>query len=361
MSKAISRYIIFLSLLACNHNNNRTYAVRKSITESVYASVTIQPDSLYQAFAIISGILEKNLAEEGQEVKKGEPIIQITNNSPKLNTENARLALKLARENYEGRANVLGGIKDEIEAAQLKLKNDSINFSRQERLWEQKIGSQSQYDTRKLAYQLSSNQLNLLKNKYEQTENDLLTRLHQAENNYRNSLINTSDFTIESKIDGKVYALYKNEGEIVTPTQPLASLGKANRFIAEMLVDEVDIVKIQKAQKVLLNLDAYPEEIFTARVSKIYPKKDERNQTFKVEAEFDQPPAVLYPGLSGEANIIVAKKDNALVIPRQYLTEEGQVETEDSLIKVAIGLKSMDSVEVLSGIDKNTPIYKPKE
>lgn len=361
MPRIIFSCMILLSLLACNGNNDRIYPVRKPITESVYASVTIQPDSLYQAFAIISGILEKNLVEEGREVKKGEPIIQITNNSPKLNTENARLALELARENYEGRATVLGGIKDEIEAANLRLKNDSINFTRQERLWEQKIGSQAQYDARKLAYQLSSNQLNLLKNKYDQTENDLLTRLHQAENNYRNSLINTSDFTIKSKINGKIYALYKNEGEIVTPTQPLAALGKADKFIAEMLVDEVDIVEIQNKQKVLLNLDAYPGEIFTARISKIYPKKDERNQTFKVEAEFDDPPDVLYPGLSGEANIIVAEKDSALVIPRPYLTEDGRVKTEDSLIKVIVGLKGIDSVEVLSGIDRNTPIYKPKE
>ena len=57
-----------------------------------------------------------------------------------------------------------------------------------------------------------------------------------------------------------------------------------------MLVDEVDIVRILKNQEVLISLDAYENQIFKGKVSKIYPKKDERNQTFKVEAVFNESP-----------------------------------------------------------------------
>ncbi len=86
----------------------------------------------------------------------------------------------------------------------------------------------------------------------------------------------------------------------------------ATDFIIEMLVDEVDIVKISINQKVIISLDAYKGEIFTGKVSKIYPKKDERNQTFTVEAVFDEAPIKLYPGLSGESNIIIsAKKESS--------------------------------------------------
>lgn len=353
--------IIILStiVLSCNGNNEKIQPVETRITESVYSSVTIQPDSLYQAFAIVNGILDKNLVEEGDLVKKGDPIIQIINNSPQLNSENARTALELARKNYQGDGALLNSIEDELQAARLQYKNDSVNYVRQEKLWGQGIGSKAAYEAKKLAFELSYSSLDRLENKYESTRNELKTQLQQAENNYRLSLINTTDFTVKSKINGKVYALLKNPGEIVNTSQPLASIGSKDKFVIEMLVDEVDIVKVKEGQKVLLSLDAYKGEIFTAKVSKIYPKKDERNQTFLVEALFEEEPKVLYPGLSGEGNIIIAQKEKALVIPRIYLIGKDSVKTEDGLVKVRTGLESLDSVEIQNGITSQTYIYKP--
>lgn len=353
--------IIILStiVLSCNGNNEKIQPVETRITESVYSSVTIQPDSLYQAFAIVNGILDKNLVEEGDLVKKGDPIIQIINNSPQLNSENARTALELARKNYQGDGALLNSIEDELQAARLQYKNDSINYVRQEKLWGQGIGSKAAYEAKKLAFELSYSSLDRLENKYESTRNELKTQLQQAENNYRLSLINTTDFTVKSKINGKVYALLKNPGEIVNTSQPLASIGSKDKFVIEMLVDEVDIVKVKEGQKVLLSLDAYKGEIFTAKVSKIYPKKDERNQTFLVEALFEEEPKVLYPGLSGEGNIIIAQKEKALVIPRIYLIGKDSVKTEDGLVKVRTGLESLDSVEIQNGVTSQTYIYKP--
>ena len=55
-------------------------------------------------------------------------------------------------------------------------------------------------------------------------------------------MITTKDFAVKSKINGKVYALYKEPGEIVTTMEPLASIGSATNFIIEMLVDEDKLV-----------------------------------------------------------------------------------------------------------------------
>src|SRR5680860_2001 len=361
MYRTVSGILIFFALFSCKKEDEKILPSKTDITESVYSSVTIQPDSLYQVFAAVSGILDKNLVEEGDLVKKGDPLLQIINNSPKLNTENAKLSLQLARRNYEGNAAILSSIQDEIDAAKLKLTNDSINYFRQKNLWEQKIGSKAEFEARKLAYELSSNSLKLLKLKYKRTENELETQLRQAENNYRASLINTEDFTVNSTIDGKVYSLLKKQGEIVTNREPLATVGSDSKFIVEMLADEVDIVKIEIGQAVLLTLDAYGDKVFKAKVSKIYPKKDERNQTFTVEALFEDGPAVLYPRLSGEANIIVGQKKQVLAIPRQYVNEDGKVKTENGMVKIKRGLQNLDSVEVLSGITAETWIYKPEE
>jgi len=353
-------YVLLTVLVfsSCSNDENKILPTERSLTESVYSSVTIQPDSLYQVYAIVSGILDANLVEEGDLVTKDEHIFQIINNTPKINTLNAKLALNLAQENYNGRAAVLGGIEDEIEAARLTNKNDSINFFRQKNLWNQNIGSKVEYDRKKLNYQLSSNQLKLLQSKYYRTKNELLTAVKQAQNNYQTASITSKDFTVDSKIDGKVYALYKEPGEIVTNMEPLASIGSAERFVIELLVDEVDIVRIELSQEVLINLDAYNEAIFKGKITKIYPKKDERNQTFIVEANFIEQPKVLYPGLSGEANIIIAIKAKVLTIPKAYLNDDNTVNTDNGVVSVETGFQNMDYIEILSGITKNTYIYK---
>lgn len=357
----LSFFLILIYMVAsCSEKQDKRLPESKNIVESVYSSVTIQPDSLYEVYAIVSGILDKNLKTEGDLISINEPLIKIINNAPILNTQNARLALELAENNYSGSAAILEGIQNEINTAILKYKNDSINFLRQQNLWNQQIGSKTDYDTKKLNYQLSFNNLNLLQNKYNNTKNELKTALQQARNNYQTSLINTKDFTISSKIDGKVYALYKEPGEIVTIQEPLASIGSATNFIIELLVDEVDIVRITENQEVIITLDAYNEAVFSGKIAKIYPKKDERNQTFKVEAVFDDSPKVLYPGLSGEANIIIAKKVEVLTIPKEYLMEDNKVITDHGIITISTGLQNMEFIEVLSGITKNTYIYKSK-
>ncbi|AUC81145.1 efflux RND transporter periplasmic adaptor subunit [Lacinutrix sp. Bg11-31] len=359
-SKIIVILLIFATF-SCSKNEEKILPKKRTITESVYTSATIQPDSLYKVYAAVAGLLDKNMVEEGAIVSKNQPIIQVINNTPKLNTDNAKLALDFAKENYSGSTAILDAIKDEISAVKLSLSNDSINFYRQKNLWEQKIGSKVQLDTKKLTYELSQNNLKLLVSKYNRTKKELQNAVNRANNNYKSSLITTKDFTVTSAINGKIYALYKESGEIVNTIEPLAAIGSAKNFLIKLLVDEVDIVKINKGQKTLITLDAYANEIFTGKISKIYPQKDERNQTFTLEAIFDMPPKTLYPGLSGEANIIILQKENALTIPKSYLIENNKVKTDNGIITIETGLLNMEFIEVLSGVTAKTYLYKPTE
>lgn len=359
------RYLILLVtvlfLTSCEGPQERVFPKISSLTESVYASATIQPDSLYRVYAAVGGILDQNLVEEGDLVQPGTPLMQIINKTPKLNTENAKLALQLAEENYSGSAALLKDLEEQIQAASLNFRNDSINFFRQKRLWDQQIGSKTELDNRQLAYELSLNNRNILKSRYARTKNELKTQLQQASNNYEAARINSKDFTVSSKINGKVYALFKEPGEVVSILEPLAVVGSASVFVIEMLVDEMDIVKLTLSQKALISLDAYPSQVFTATVTKIYPRKDERSQTFTVEATFNDPPKTLYPGLAGEGNIIIAEKENALTIPKTYLTDGNKVHTPDGVLEVTLGLQNLERVEILAGINEETELLKPKQ
>lgn len=359
--KAVFLILVFFMAYSCSKEAEKTTPQRARLVESVYSSATIQPDSLYMAYATVMGILERNLVEEGETVQAGTPIIQLINIAPALSVENAKLALQQARDNYSGNSALLNSLEKEIRAASLKVLNDSINYVRQKKLWEQNIGSKVEYENRKLAYELSSNNLQLLKNEYDRTERALSIQVRQALNTYKTSKFSSGEFTVNSKINGMVYTLYKNPGEIVNTVEPLALIGSATNFIIELMVDEMDIVKLEVGQKTLLTLDAYGSQVFEATIKKLYPAKDERTQTFKIEAVFINEPPKLFPGLAGEANIIIAEKQDALIIPRDYLLDENRVLTENGPVAIVTGLRDLNNIEIISGIDENETIYKPKQ
>ncbi|MEL6942998.1 MAG: HlyD family efflux transporter periplasmic adaptor subunit, partial [Bacteroidota bacterium] len=136
-------------------------------------------------------------------------------------------------------------------------------------------------------------------------------------------------------------------------------IGSMIDFKLELLVDEDDIARVTIGQKTLIRLEAYSDQVFEAKITKIAPKMNTRTQTFLVEAKFIEHPPRLYMGLSGEANIVIEERKNAVVIPLEYLMERNKVMTSEGEVLIQTGLKSLDKVEVLSPIDTSTLLQKP--
>lgn len=351
---------MLITLISCGKEEESIKPVVQNLTESVYASVTVQPEELYDVYASASGIISKIYLSEGDTIAKDQLLAEVSSDLSKLNKENAQLNLELARKKYKGDANILDRLKDELEANQDQLTQDSINYARQKRLMEKGVGASAELEAKKLKYDLSKKQRSILQKQYEQTEIELRNNYKQSANAVEKAMTNLSDFSIRSKLDGKVFSLLKEEGELITQQTPIASIGLRNSFIIEMRIDEVDIASILIDQKVIITLDAYKGKTFEAKITKIYPVKDDRTQTFKVEARFINPPESLYAGLSGEANIVISQKENVMTIPLEYLLEGNKVVTEDGEIEVKTGMRNIERVEIESPrIDSNTKIIKP--
>ncbi|MEQ8910348.1 MAG: efflux RND transporter periplasmic adaptor subunit [Vicingaceae bacterium] len=347
-------------LMACNDGPNGVLPEKTTITESVYSSAIVEPDSFYKVYAAARGIVEEVLVEEGDQVQKGDLLLRIINDNSKIQSKNAQLDVDLAQLNYQGKSNLIQELKNELHLATLSLKNDSINFVRQQRLWQQEIGSQSDLEQRQLAFQAAQNKVNQLKTQLARKEDELKIALQRSQNNHANRIILQADFDVRSRINGKVYELLKEAGESVSEQEPIAYLGSSNHFILKMQVDEVDIVRVKTGQLIYLTLDAYANQVFEARVKQIIPKMNQETQTFWVEGTFENPPEVLYSGLRGEANIVLAKKSEALSIPLDYLLNGNQVITETETLNVIVGLKSLERAEILEGLNSNTLILKPE-
>lgn len=361
MFATAQRYTILFSIMllaGCKKQTEQTQPVIESITESVYAPGVIKSKNQYQVHAKVSGLLVRVLVTEGDLVKKGDPLFVLSNESSRLNTENARLAADFAALSMQN--DRLNEMQVNVELAKQKMHSDSVLMSRQKELWAQQIGSKLDLELRELAFNSSKTAWQTARFRYNELQKQLKFASSQSQKNLSISKTLESDFTVRSQADGRIYSILIENGEMVTPQIPLAVVGDANEYTIELQVDEYDIVRIRTGQKILMNLDSYKGEVFEAVVEKVNPIMNEKSRTFVVEASFTKPPEVLFPNLTAEANIIIRTKEQVLTIPRNYLENDSFVVlANQEKRKVETGLKDYRKVEILSGLSAGDVILMP--
>ena len=348
---------IFL-LNSCTEKEEGIKPKYRDLTEAIYSTAIIQPRDVYTIYAQANGIIESSVLTEGKQVKKGDFLFKIKNTQARINQETERLRYNLAQESYSGETTQLRELHNEIENAQMAYRNDSILYERRKRLWAKEVTSRQQLEAAQLKFKTSKNIKNALIQKYQRLELELSNQLKLAKNNYTIRSLQEEDYTSNALMHGTVYEVYKEMGETVTSQIPIGIIGSTNDFILLLQIDEVDIQSIFVGQRLITKLDAYPDQRFEAKITSIYPRKNERSQTFTIEAEFLQSPSNLYFGLSGEANIIVAQKTDVLCLPSHYIVDNNKVNTKEGLKEVEIGIRSLQYVEILSGIDTSTVVLQ---
>jgi multidrug efflux pump subunit AcrA (membrane-fusion protein) len=354
----------FVTLLfvvsACQSENETLTPVRQSITESVYASGLIKSKSQYEAFSAVSGIVNQVFVNEGAAVEIGTPLLSIANDAQQLTTDNAKLSAEFNALNLN--RGKIDEAKSFVNLMNNQLENDVIMLKRQQSLWSQNVGTKVELEKRELALKNSKNNVESAKEKLRDLERQLAFQSKQAQNNLKISRKNTSDYLLKSKIKGKVYQLNINKGEIISPQKPVAIIGDNETYLLEMQIDEYDIVAIRIGMPVLVVLNSYRDSVFKAIVTRINPIMNLQSKTFTVEATFANPPDVLYPNVSFEANVVIKTKKDALLIPRNYLLNDSTVVNKSGeKLSVKTGLKDYQMIEILSGVKPNEELIIPEQ
>lgn len=329
-----------------------------TITEAVYGTATVVPKESYTVFSPVNGIIERSQLKEGIVVNKGNELFRIGNQRAALERKKARQVYASARESFQGDAAILQEMEDRLMSAKLGLVNDSINYERQARLWRQNIGSKQAYETMELKFRTAQNTVRELQRAYTRTRRELASQVTLASTALEISGQLVGEYITRAEITGTVYEVLKEVGESVTTQTAVARIGSTNDFIVELLIDEVDIARVSEGQKVVVILDAYRGQPLDARVIRILPHKDSRSQTFTVEAVFTTPPARLYDGLSGEANIIISRRENVLTLPSEFIGPDNTVMTPEGERQLETGISDLRFTEIISGLDTNTIIYQ---
>lgn len=351
---------LFAVIISCKKQKESIQVTSSDITESVYASGKVKALEQYNVYSTVNGVLQNIIVNVGDNIIKGQTLLEIDNLTSELNTENARIALDLSAENNRKGSDKLEEIELNVNLALEKLQLDSSLFFRQKKLWEQNIGTKIDFEQKQLAYNNSLVNYQTAQKRLAQLKTQLQNEFKRANVNYNINQKLYSDYSIKSSINGKVYDILKDRGELVTTQTPLAVIGKTDTFLLELAVDENDIIKINIGQTALVTMDSYKGVVLDAIVDKVYPIMNERTRTFIIEAHFVNPPKKLFPNLSAEANIIIQTKKNIITIPNNYIIDEKYVLVNgNEKREVKLGLKDYQKTEVLEGLKENETIYKP--
>jgi len=137
--------------------------------------------------------------------------------------------------------------------------------------------------------------------------------------------VNLDYATITSPIDGVVLNRAVEEGQTVaasfnTPTL-FTIVNDLTQMEVQTSVDEADIGKVKKEQRVEFTVDAYPDMKFTGTVSQVrlQPVTTNNVVTYVVILSAQNPEKKLMPGMTASATIYVEERENSLVISGKAL------------------------------------------
>ncbi|HZF65126.1 MAG TPA: efflux RND transporter periplasmic adaptor subunit [Chitinophagaceae bacterium] len=349
-------FFLVLLLLSCGKKQKEFHPEIKQLTEAVYASGTLVPEKEYKVTSSTEGYLVETFIHEGSEIKKGQRLYHVSSATKDANVSTA-IQMASRTEALTGTASpVIKSLYSNLSAANLKVKNDSLQYVRYKNLFEQDAVSKSSFEKWQQQYLTAQQERTAILEQIKAQQLSLNIQRQGAANSVTLSLTEKNNGNLKSFADGMVYEVYKHAGDRVALHEPIALIG-SGKTIARLSVDEDDFGKVQAGQKVLLKTDAFPNKIIEARITKIYPLLNKADQTFRVDAELiDTLPLALY-GLNIEANIVTGENKAVLVIPKAALLKGDSVITKEKgilkKIKISKGVEDKDWVEVKSGLSAN--------
>ncbi len=353
-------YLIPLILTSCEQPET-TLPVRKNIEDAVFASGYTEQENNYTVSAKVEGIILSLPVNEGDCVNKNDLIAVIENDVQNNQLQDALAVYNDAVRNASLSSPQLQNIQTQIDQAKQQLAFDKANYEKYKVLWKRKSVAQLDFEKAELQFQAAQNNLIALQKNYREVQNALQLNVQRSlvQVNTQRSLL--KDYELTTEAAGKVIKVFKKRGELARRGEAIARIG-SGAYIIKLFVAEEDITKVNIGHSVAVNINTYPDTTFSARVTKIYPAFDETEQSYIVEAQFDQLPQKMFSGTQLQANIESGSRKNALVIPTAYVSRGSYVMLESGEEKqIKIGSKNNDWTEIISGISEKEVIVKPNK
>ena len=194
-----------------------------------------------------------------------------------------------------------------------------------------------------------------------QAVDQLKAQLDAAQSQYDNVLENT---VLVSPINGVVTARNYDPGDM-TGNLPVLTVGQLSPVVKVIVnVTESDLSKFRAGLPVTVTFDAFPDENFEGKISRIYPTVDSSTRTFQTEIVITNRGERILPGMFARVSIDLGSHNNVVVPDRAivkqtgsgnryvYVYHNGTVSYE----RVELGRRLDDAYELLSGVNSGDTV-----
>lgn len=194
--------------------------------------------------AKILGRIDSLTVDEGDTVKSGDLIAQLSSSDILAQIKEAEAQLNLA--------------KDNVKLAGVKLEKANDDFNRAELQYKNNVIPKEQYDHAQKEVQTQQAQLNI-------SQSQVSTA--QARINVLNT--NLENTKIISPLDGIVAKRWVLQGDVVQPGQPIFSVYKTSDLWVTANFEETKLSSINLGDSVDISVDAFPDNQFKGKVIQV--------------------------------------------------------------------------------------------
>lgn len=227
------------------------------------------------------------------------------------------------------------------------------DFARIKALLEQKVVSQAEYEQRLTQVQAARQQYQSALNVAQQSFRSLQAARARTDLARKSS----ADTIVRAPFTGIVAERLVSTGDYVTRGTKVATVVRIDPVRVELTVPEQYLSLVKAGQPVRLTVDAYPNEVFTAKVRFVSPALKANQRALTVEAVAQNADNRLKPGLFVTAMLQLPAAAPALLVPasavetisgtsRVYVVTGAKVEERI----VTLGEKAGDRVELVTGV-----------
>ena len=165
---------------------------------------------------------------------------------------------------------------------------------------------------------------------------------------------------VKSPISGTITAVNVVAGSMVSQQSSVARVSKTELLEIGMNVPERYVSKIKADQSAYLRFDAYPGEIFPARITEISPVLDQTSRSMAVKLSLVRQDSRVKAGMFARVKLITDTKTNIVKIPSSavvtrfgetfvFIVQRGE-KTTVKKTPVTVGIIVDDKAEILSGL-----------
>ena len=171
--------------------------------------------------------------------------------------------------------------------------------------------------------------------------------------------------TLRAPFAGTVALVGVSEGEWVTSATPMIVLVDLSRYHIDLTIDETEIGRVRVGQGATVTLDAFPDQELRGTVSRIAPTATIQQGvvTYNVRVDLAPTELAVKPGMTANADIVVARKEKVLLVPNRAIRSSGGRRVVEVLgeegpreVPVEVGLRNERMTEILSGLSEGQQV-----